>query len=917
MLRRLGPAYGDVLTVHHRLVRTALRSHSGREVDNAGDGFFAVFPSPVACIAAAIEIQLGLDSHRWPMPGGLRVRMGIHSGEASETPVGLVGFAIHRAARIAGVAHGGQIVVSAATAALVGDELPPGATLRDLGLHVLKDLGRPELIFQVDVAGLPTEFPPLRSLDNPELKNNLPVQPSTFIGRTAELARVGSLLEASRLLTMTGPGGCGKSRLALQLGADLVDGSGDGVWFVELAATSNPELVPALVARVLSVREDPDRAMTDTLADALATRDLLIILDNCEHLIGACAELADALLRHCVNLKILATSREPLGVDGEHIFRVPSLTLPRAGPESGSVEEAGRSEAVALFVERGAQHRPGFALDGANAPSLVSLCRRLDGIPLAIELAAARLRSLSVAEIDERLDDHLRLLTGGSRTALPRQQTLRALIDWSYDLLSGAEQILLLRLSVFAGGWSIAAAEDVCGADGVEAIDVVDLLGLLVDKSLVQADSGDRATRYRLLETVRQYANEHLVRRGDAEAAATAGRHAAWYLAMAEGAAPGLHGLEQATLLGDLEAEHDNLVAAMVHLVAGPGTVADALRMGVALRWYWEYRGRSGEGAALLQSAIDTSPECPPAHLRAAALAAVGRLHANCGEVEQALACLKEGVVIARTLKDPAMLAELLVRESQARYRQGDYQGAAALAEEAVALARDSGDEQALADALERSGANRWAFPGQQDLARAELQEALGLYDAMHNGERSAACHNNLGLSETMAGNLQEARAHYAAALVQWDGAPGHPTNRDDVALVNQNLVFVALLQGDLEAAIQFLRRSLTVGPVTAGQVAYQMLAAAMCSAALGDHVRAATLHGAADALLSGIGELWEPLEATLGERDRLQLGEELGETGFESSYRAGRGLSRADAMAAALEVCGHGASQRQQSVKR
>ena len=334
MLQRLGATYPDVLADHHRLVRSALRSHDGREVDNAGDGFFAMFSSTRACAAAAVEMQRELAVHVWPEGGEARVRMGIHAGEASETAIGPVGLEVHRAARIAAVAHGGQIVLSGAAAALVGDALPEGAAIKDLGLHVLKDLGRPEAIYQLTVQGLPAAFPPLRSLDNPDLKNNLPVQFSTFVGRERELHQIRDLLGQSRLVTLTGTGGCGKSRLALQLGGEVLDGSGDGVWLVELAPVLDPDLVASSVARVLSVREEPGRPVSDTLVDALRTRDLLVILDNCEHLVDACAGLVDILLRSCPGVEVVAT--EPRGPGHRRGTHLPGpLVVPSCGGDGG------------------------------------------------------------------------------------------------------------------------------------------------------------------------------------------------------------------------------------------------------------------------------------------------------------------------------------------------------------------------------------------------------------------------------------------------------------------------------------------------------------------------------------------------------------------------------------------------------
>ena len=379
-----------------------------------------------------------MEAHAWPAGERVRVRMGIHCGEAQQTAAGLVGLEVHRAARVAAVGHGGQVLVSEAAAVLVRDGLPPGAALADLGSHRLKDLGRPERIFQLHGAGLQAEFPPLRSLGNPALPNNLPAQLSAFIGRDREVSEVRALVESCRLVTLTGAGGGGKTRLGLQVAAELLDGSGDGVWLVELAAVTDEDAVAPAICAALRLAAQPGRPVLEALLDALAPQDVLIVLDNCEHLIGGCAKTAELIVRRCLRVHLLATSREPLGVGGETIYRVPSLSLP--GPDDTGPPAAGSSDAVALFANRARAHGVALSVDKQTGPLVVSVCRRLDGMPLAIELAAARLRSMSLAELRGRLDQRFRLLTGGSRTALKRQQTLRATIGWSYSLLSGAEQ---------------------------------------------------------------------------------------------------------------------------------------------------------------------------------------------------------------------------------------------------------------------------------------------------------------------------------------------------------------------------------------------------------------------------------------------------------------------------------------------
>jgi predicted ATPase len=455
-------------------------------------------------VAAAAEVQQALGSQAWPGGEQVRVRMGVHAGEAEPTAAGLVGLDVHRAARIAAVAHGGQVLVSETAAAMVRGALPAGAGLRDLGWYRLKDLGRPEQLFQLCAAGLPAQFPPLRSLGNPALPNNLPAQLAAFIGRDREIGEVRALVGSARLVTLTGPGGAGKTRLGLQVAAELLDGSGDGVWLAELAAVTDPAQVAAAVAGALGIPVQPGRPPLDTLADALGPQDILIVLDNCEHLIGACAKTAETILQRCPKVHLIVTSREPLGIGGEMIYRVPSLSLPAPGDSDQAAAAA--CDAVVLFAARARAQGASLALNAQTIPLMASVCRRLDGMPLAIELAAARLRSMSLADLSGRLDQLFRLLTGGSRTALARQQTLRAAVDWSYSLLAAAERVLLGRLSVFAGSFDLAAAEAVARSGAIDAVEVAGLLGSLVDKSLVVADPAGTALRYRLLETIRLFA---------------------------------------------------------------------------------------------------------------------------------------------------------------------------------------------------------------------------------------------------------------------------------------------------------------------------------------------------------------------------------------------------------------------------
>ena len=455
-------AMGSALARHDTLLRESIAAHNGHVFKTVGDAFCAVFPTAPEALAAALTAQQKLVAEPWHQDlEGVRVRMALHTGVAEQREGDYFGTTLNRVARLLATGHGGQTLLSQATYELVRDHLPYGADLRDLELHRLKDLQRPEHVYQLLHSDLPADFPKLRSLD--PLRNNLPIQATSFVGRDKEILAVKALLAKTRLLTLTGSGGAGKTRLSLQVAADLTEGVDEGVWLAEFAPLSDPGLVAQTLAQALGVREEPGRPITQTLVDFLRPKSLLLVLvlDNCEHVLDAAAELCEAILRTCLTVKIIASSREGLNIAGETTYRIPSLSMPDL-KQSATPESLSHYEAVRLFIERAQAAQPSFSVTNANAPAVAQICHRLDGIPYAIELAAAKVRALSAEQINARLDNRFRLLTGGSRTALPRQQTLRAMIDWSYDLLSAEEQTLLRRLSVFAGGWTLEAAEAVC-----------------------------------------------------------------------------------------------------------------------------------------------------------------------------------------------------------------------------------------------------------------------------------------------------------------------------------------------------------------------------------------------------------------------------------------------------------------------
>lgn len=886
---------GVALARHDMMLREAIQAAGGVVFKTVGDAFCAAFTDAAQAVTAAVTAQRAVGEERWPEGTPIRVRMALHSGVCEERDSDYFGPPVNRVARLEATAHGGQIVLSALAAELVRDRLPEDLSLLDLGHHRLKDLGRPEHVFQISAVGLRPEFPPLRSLSNPELATNLPEQMSSFVGRDGELAELRASLGRSRLVTLTGPGGTGKTRLALQAGAELLDGSADGVWLADLSSLADADRVAATVASVLGVREELGRPMLETLVDAVHDRSLLVVLDNCEHVIDAAAKVVDVVLRSCPKVVVLATSREPLGITGEQVYRVPPLSLPDA--DETEPRGLGDSEAVQLFVDRACQHQPGFAVGETNAAVVGRLCRRLDGMPLAIELAAARLRSLSVQDLEGRLDQRFRLLTGGVRTALPRHQTLQALIDWSWDLLSSPERIVLGRLSIFAGSWDLEAAEAVAEGGDVDHWDVLDHLGVLVDKSLVSANHIGGTIRYRLLETVREYAYAKLVELGSAEIARVRTTHRDHFLVLAETAAPHLTSHGQDEWFDRLVMEHDNLRAALAHSL----TDADpdrGLRLGIALSEFWEFRGQIVEGIEIVTALLDRVDTHTTSLTRGWALATVAALSVHVGDLPAAIASGDEALVISRVHCDERLAATALATLSLVRKLQGDPGGALALNATGLASARAVADADLIGRLLNIRG-RCLEQQGDTPECRALYQEAVELFRKTGNEIRANRALSNLSFLELASGDLDAARATIGDMLTAAQARSDHVS----VVVSAFNLGLVELTDHDVPAARNLFTRSL----ITARRIGEQEgLAYALLGLALTVHHPldlAATLHGAADAAMDRLGIRFERLEAGLRETDRARLCAELGDGAFEGAYDAGRNMPRDDAVTLALQL--------------
>lgn len=589
---------------HNAVLRSAMDANNGYVFQIIGDAFCVAFHTAADALHAALDSQRNLQSEDWS-DTPIKVRMGIHTGEAELQAAGEYhGYlAMSLVQRVMSAGHGGQILLSNATENLLRAQLPKDMTLRDMGEHKLKDVPLPMRIFQIITADLQKEFPVLRTLS--AFPNNLPAQITSFVGREKELTDLKKLLYDAHMLTLIGPGGTGKTRLSIQSAGESMSNYRDGVWLVELAPILDPLLVPRTTAIAVGLREEPQRPVIDMLCDYLREKKLLILLDNCEHLVDACAQMANKILQAAPNVRILASSREALGIAGEVTYRVPSLGLPDMS-HLPSFESLNQYEAVKLFIDRAMSAIPSFTVTNDNAPSLAQICYRLDGIPLAIELAAAKVRVLSVEQIAKRLDDRFRLLTGGSRTALERHQTLRAAIDWSYNLLPPNEQVLFRRLSVFIGGWTLEAAESVCSDTSAKSENVLELLEHLINKSIVIAEETQHETRYRMLETMRQYANEKLVESGESDILRD--RHLEYFLNLAETAEPHLTRPEQLEWLAQLDADYENIRSALEWALTKE-SAEPSLRLCAALGWFWWVRGYWLEGTKWIERAL-----CKPRH---------------------------------------------------------------------------------------------------------------------------------------------------------------------------------------------------------------------------------------------------------------------------------------------------------------
>jgi predicted ATPase/class 3 adenylate cyclase len=821
-------------TRQEAIIRKAMTDHGGYVYKMIGDAFQVAFDTAPQALAAALAAQRGLQDESWGDSESIKVRMALHTGVVEERGHDYVGPLLNRVARLMSAAHGGQVVISQATYELLRDDLPGGVALIDLGEHRLKDLSRPERVYQLMDPNLVVEFPPLRSLDSHP--HNLPMQLTSFIGRESEITDIQNLLAADRLVTLIGPGGAGKTRLALQAAAELSGELAQGVWFVDLTPLADPELVPQAVASVLNVREEGQRQLLDTLSDYLSDKTLLLILDGCEHLVESCARLADALLRICPGLRILTTSREALRISGEMTYPVLPLEIP--DPQHLPLtENLSQYDAVRLFIDRAVAVSPAFKVDNTNAPAVAQVCHSLDGIPLAIELAAARVRAMSVEMIVARLDDRFRLLSAGDRLVRPRHQTLEAVIDLSYDLLLGDERNLFRRLGAFAGGWTLEAAEAVCCGEGIDEGEILDLLISLVDKSLVQIDRSREHVRYRMLETVRQYAWEKASSVNEIDAIRA--QYIDYYLNLAEEGEKRSYWGGDSTLPKQLSADLDNFRAALTWcLEEGESYAETGLRLAGSLWIVWWTFGYLNEGRDWLERALKQFP--PEGAPRAKVLTNVGCIAWQQGDYQiaegytgesisiyrgqapedrwglanaihihghvlfdqkdysRARALFEESLLIFRQLDDQINICTLASDVGIVDYHEGDYRSAKSKFDECLAIARKMDDPSLIATNLVRLG-NIARLEGDYEQAFFLYEESWEIFRDLESNLEMAGNKHKLGYIAQYRGDYQKAAGLFVESLsMQRDMG-----NRQGVAECLAGLASVAVVTGRLKTGVR------------------------------------------------------------------------------------------------------------------
>lgn len=923
-----------LLARHNQILHQKIERYNGYVFQVVGDSFAAAFHSASDALNAALDAQRELHDEAWT-PAQIKVRMGIHTGAAQLqiNPKDNIysGYStIALTQRIMSAGYGGQVLISGATRELVRDALPENTELFDIGEKRLKDLLRPEHLYQLNILEIPSTFPPLKTLD--AFLNNLPTQLTTFIGRENEIAEVKQELESHRLVTLTGSGGTGKTRLSLQVAADLLEKFDHGVWFVELAPLTDSDLIPQTILSTMGVQEQPGKSPLEVLKEYLHEKQTLIVLDNCEHLVSASAKVANTLLNAAPKLKVLASSREALGVKGEVSYPVPSLSLPDV-KQLPTIEQLSQYEAVRLFIDRALLVAPHFVVDKDNAPHIAQICYRLDGIPLAIELAVARIKMLSVEQISKRLDDRFRLLTGGARTALPRQQTLRALIDWSYDILSENERLLLRRLSVFAGGWTLEAAEEICAGDSIETFDVLDLLTQLVNKSLVVviaegSQSGE--TRYRMLETIRQYAREKLQEAGDGEVIRD--QHLAYFAKLVEQAEPELYLSNQAFWLNKLDDELDNLRISLEWALAT--NVESGLRI-AALSWRWcdmhsYYReigewlsqllerysvvdsihaqalfcysgclirqGRFAEAVRIAEQCLQMALAASDKHTEAHGLQVLGAMTTVQGKVEAGILLLEQSLDLYRALGYKIGQSNVLTSLAT---NSNNRERAAAFARESLQINRELGNLSGIAESL-ATLARLTLWSGDFSSPAAWLEEALSIARQVGDQATEEYALTIYGVLAYWQGNYGQAHAYFKE-LIQLSERFG---NHFSGLWAHVFMAYTLLQQGAIEQARELFEECIQRAYKTDWKVnlVFAVEGIASLNVNQGRAERAVRLFAWTDAMRDTIGDERPPIEQDSVENDLAVIRSKLSDAEFEKLSAEGRTMTTEGAIALALE---------------
>ncbi len=895
-------AMGTVVARHEALLREAIAAAGGVVFKLVGDAICAAFASAQDAVTAVLSAQLALQAEAWGAIGPLGVRMALHTGVVEERGGDYFGLPLSRVARLLSAGHGGQILLSLATEQLVREQLPPDAALRDLGLHRLKDLSLPERIFQLVAPDLPSGFAPLQTLD--AQRTNLPAQPTPLIGRGREIAAMAALLRRSdvRLVTLSGPGGTGKTRLGLQVAAELLDDFADGSYFVNLAPISDPNLVAPTIAHALGVAEITGRPVEESLHAFLRAKRTLLLLDNFEQVIDA-APLVAELLAVAPHLKVLVTSRAVLHLYGEHEVAVPPLALPpttdnrRPTTDDQAADKRDaitQYESVRLFIARAQAAKSDFTVTNDNAPAVAEICYRLDGLPLAIELAAARIKFLPPEALLARLERRLQVLTGGPRDLPVRQQTLRNTIDWSYNLLDQGEQALFRRLGVFVGGCTLEAAAAVCNADGDLPLDLVDGVASLTDKSLLRHIEGpDGEPRFTMLETVSEYAQERLEESGEAESIRR--QHANHFLALAEAAELHRYTATQGLWLLRLDADHDNMRAALARSQTAAASVDVGARLAGALQWFWYIRRYKSEGRAWFERVLQQSTSAA-APARAKVLYGAGRFQSDGG---RANALIEQALALWRELGDKLGMADALLNLGRVARAQGDYERSGKLLQESLALFREQQIMWGIVWALISLG-DVALDQGDPAQALGPVQEALALTQRLGDtyGNMWARC--LLGRLAHLQCDLERAAMLLEESLA-WLRNWGSPSMFE----ILNDLGRVALDQGDTDRAAALFGESLKLSwePENEIGITLSLVGLAGVAGELGQPTRAAQLLGVAEAVRESIGRSLTPVERTVFDRYATTIRAQLDDATFAVMWAEGKKMTLEQAIEEALNV--------------